>query len=76
MDHTKFYKQNRYTESELRESDGEPLGAAAITWALIAAHVPVEITNELAAEINNLGIPSFFSPVIDGGHKNWISVSH
>ena len=74
LDHTKFYKQNHYTESELRESDGEPLGAAAITWALIAAHVPVEITNELAAEINNLGIPSFFSPVIDGGGKHWISV--
>ena len=70
LGHTKFYKQSHYTESELRQSDGELLGAAAVTWALIAAHVPVEITNELGAGISSLGIPSFFSPVIDGGGKH------
>ncbi|KAF8314836.1 uncharacterized protein EI90DRAFT_3022188 [Cantharellus anzutake] len=69
LGHTKFH--NRYTKSELRKSDGELLGAAAATWALLAANLPIEITNELACGITSLGIPAFFSPTIDGSDKGY-----
>ncbi|KAF8322405.1 uncharacterized protein EI90DRAFT_3130983 [Cantharellus anzutake] len=69
LGHTKFH--NRYTKSELRKSDGELLGAAAVTWALLAANLPIEITNELACGITSLGIPAFFSPTIDGSDKGY-----
>jgi hypothetical protein len=73
LGHTKFY--NRYTESELRKSDGELLGAAAVTWALLVANLPIEIINELACGISNLGIPAFFSPTIGGGGEYSVSLT-
>ncbi|KAF8327246.1 uncharacterized protein EI90DRAFT_2928474, partial [Cantharellus anzutake] len=69
--HTKFAKQSKYTDSELRESDHDLLGLASLAWAIIMSWLPVEIIKEFADGLEDSGVPALFLPSIESGSKGY-----
>ena len=72
LSYTKIPNAQKYSQSELQKRDHELLGIAALAWGLILANLPVEVVDDFAGGLAETGLPSLFSPTIEGGCMSFI----